>query len=228
VVAAEEIVQDAFATLYRRWDRVESPSAYLRLEVVDRSRDALRRRRLARRVTFRSTEVRDHPDEVADAIARLPERQRTAVVLRFYEDLSIAMEPGVEGASGPRLSYTWVDGEGQLFLLTIVPAGASLSPSRYQGVSLRGTTAVVEEIGVGHFRVQWIEDGRTWDATGVTLPSPDTFSALLDGLEVLTPDVWTAQAPAGLADAIIAAGPDTAIGWNADEGIRMIWPSLEG
>jgi RNA polymerase sigma-70 factor (sigma-E family) len=89
VEVAEEIVQDAYAVLYRRWDRIENPQAYLRLEVVNRSRDALRRRRVARRLTFRSTEVRDHPDEMADAIARLPERQRTAVVLRFYEDLAI-------------------------------------------------------------------------------------------------------------------------------------------
>jgi hypothetical protein len=83
VEVAEEIVQDAYAVLYRRWDRIENPQAYLRLEVVNRSRDALRRRRVARRVTFRSAEVRDHPDEMADAVARLPERQRTAVVLRF-------------------------------------------------------------------------------------------------------------------------------------------------
>ena len=29
----------------------------------------------------------DAPDEMADAIARLPDRQRAAVVLRYYADL---------------------------------------------------------------------------------------------------------------------------------------------
>jgi DNA-directed RNA polymerase specialized sigma24 family protein len=45
--AAEDVVQDAFLGLYRRWDRLpemEAPLAYLRVSVVNGCRRALRRR----------------------------------------------------------------------------------------------------------------------------------------------------------------------------------------
>src|SRR5690349_24971521 len=45
--AAEDIVQDAFLGLYRRWDRLPdmaAPLAYLRVSVVNGCRTALRRR----------------------------------------------------------------------------------------------------------------------------------------------------------------------------------------
>jgi hypothetical protein len=113
------------------------------------------------------------------------------------------------------------------------PATTELSSTRpprggSNGGQFAGGGESAQTVVRGHFRVQWIEDGRTWDATGVTLPSLDGFLALLDGLEILTPEVWTARAPAGLADAIIAADPDSAVGWNANEGIRTIWSDPEG
>ncbi|MGH9222343.1 MAG: sigma factor [Acidimicrobiales bacterium] len=46
---AEEIVQDAFARLYERWDGLDRPGAYLRATVVNGARDVLRRRMVARR-----------------------------------------------------------------------------------------------------------------------------------------------------------------------------------
>jgi DNA-directed RNA polymerase specialized sigma24 family protein len=45
--AAEDVVQDAFLGLYRRWDRLSAPSAalpYLRASVLNGCRDAMRRR----------------------------------------------------------------------------------------------------------------------------------------------------------------------------------------
>jgi len=86
---AEELVQDCFATVYRRWGEIEAPAAYLRTTVVNRCRDDLRRRRLARRQPVRPEITVDSPDELADAVAVLPHRQRMAVVLRFYEDMTI-------------------------------------------------------------------------------------------------------------------------------------------
>jgi RNA polymerase sigma factor (sigma-70 family) len=86
---AEDITQDAYAVLYRRWDEIDSPAAYLRLTVVNRSRDALRRRRLDRERPVLVSIAHDAPDELTDAIRRLPARQRVAVVLRFYEDLTV-------------------------------------------------------------------------------------------------------------------------------------------
>lgn len=98
---AEEVVQEAFLALHLRWDTVEDSVAYLRTCVVNGGRDVLRRRRLGR--------ARDHlavsgspapePDHLRDAIRALPPNERTAVVLRFYEDLTV---PQVAAAMGAR------------------------------------------------------------------------------------------------------------------------------
>src|SRR5688572_15517222 len=42
--SAEEIVQDAFIRVYRRWDGLENPAAFARVCVVNGCRDRLRRR----------------------------------------------------------------------------------------------------------------------------------------------------------------------------------------
>lgn len=85
---AEEIVQDAFVDAHRACDRVRDPFAYVRTAVVSRSRSWGRRHKLER-------ERRPQPpdpdtlaaDEMWDALATLPDRQRVAIVLRFYADL---------------------------------------------------------------------------------------------------------------------------------------------
>jgi RNA polymerase sigma-70 factor (sigma-E family) len=89
--AAEDLVQDAFAGLFRHFDTVENPRAYLRVTLV---RLASRRRRREQRiaevhrlVASRAT-VSDEANEMFDAIAKLPERQRAVVVLRYYEGLN--------------------------------------------------------------------------------------------------------------------------------------------
>jgi DNA-directed RNA polymerase specialized sigma24 family protein len=52
--AAEDVVQDAFCGLYRRWDRLTDPGGalpYVRSSVLNGCRTALRRRAAGRRVT---------------------------------------------------------------------------------------------------------------------------------------------------------------------------------
>jgi RNA polymerase sigma-70 factor (sigma-E family) len=89
--AAEDLVQDAFVAVHRRWPAVDDAPAYLRVAVVNRCRSHGRRLALERRLLWsRSEAVQDHPDELRDVIRRLPQRQRAAVVLRYYEDLSEA------------------------------------------------------------------------------------------------------------------------------------------
>jgi RNA polymerase sigma-70 factor (sigma-E family) len=90
---AEEIVQDAFVALYPRFASVQSPEAYLRRTVVNGCRAWIRRKqtgyRLARpevAITARAPEL----DETWAALDRLTPGQRTAVVLRYYGDLSLA------------------------------------------------------------------------------------------------------------------------------------------
>jgi RNA polymerase sigma-70 factor (sigma-E family) len=99
--SAEDIVQDAFLGLYRRWDRLPDtsyPLAYVRVSVLNGCRTALRRRSRWRLTSplseapAESAEARallsEEQRTVAQALRRLPERQREALVLRYYLDLS--------------------------------------------------------------------------------------------------------------------------------------------
>lgn len=102
LATAEEVVQDAFVGLYRRWDRLRDPQAalgYLRTAVVNGSRSALRHRGTVEKTLprLRPVEALDDPSaaistrrSVLDALAALPERQREVLVLRYYGDLSEA------------------------------------------------------------------------------------------------------------------------------------------
>jgi RNA polymerase sigma-70 factor (sigma-E family) len=85
---AEELVQDAFVSLHRNWARATNPAAYLRTSVVNATRSWGRHRTLElhRRPAPTDPSVLV-ADEMWDALQVLPVRQRTAIVLRFYEDL---------------------------------------------------------------------------------------------------------------------------------------------
>ena len=110
--SAEDIVQDAFLGLYRRWDRLpdtSAPLAYLRVSVLNGCRTALRRRSRARQVgnftepPAESAEavalLSEEQRAVAGALRGLPERQREALVLRYYLDLSEAEIAAAMGIS---------------------------------------------------------------------------------------------------------------------------------
>jgi len=89
---AEELVQEAFVRIRGHLDRVEHPGAYLRSTVVNLARNQLRRRALERDVAARArpeTSV-DEVDELSDALAALPYRQRAVLVLRYYQGCSEA------------------------------------------------------------------------------------------------------------------------------------------
>jgi RNA polymerase sigma-70 factor (sigma-E family) len=87
---AEEVVQEAFARLHMRWARVDDPASYVRRSTVNGCRDILRRRRVERTFLRRQTtdDPKPEPDFLGDALARLPARERIALVLRHYEGLS--------------------------------------------------------------------------------------------------------------------------------------------
>jgi RNA polymerase sigma factor (sigma-70 family) len=96
LVAAEDVVQDAFVALLRDWDSVEQPGAWLRRVVANRSVSWLRRLVVARRHALTAGHLgRDgavtppSPEDAAvrQALARLAPRHRAAVFLRYYLDL---------------------------------------------------------------------------------------------------------------------------------------------
>jgi len=97
--AAQDVVQDAFLGLFRRWDKLASTDAapaYLRASVLNGCRTALRKRsRPTLDDAWQPLESAEatmiHTEEqraVLAAIRRLPTRQREALVLRYYLDMT--------------------------------------------------------------------------------------------------------------------------------------------
>lgn len=101
---AEDIVQEAFTRTFAGWGRLRRPSlahVYLRRTVVNLCRSGMRHRP----VEYRGNAMVHHAEAsrtsaweeasvlgvtLADAVRRLPPRQRETVVLRYYLDLSEA------------------------------------------------------------------------------------------------------------------------------------------
>jgi RNA polymerase sigma-70 factor (sigma-E family) len=98
---ATDIVQDAFVRLFAHFRELREPAAfpwYLRRTVVNLSRDRYRklrseRKRDVRLQSLKRGETADPADVesriiITQALRALPHRQRAALVLRYYEDLS--------------------------------------------------------------------------------------------------------------------------------------------
>jgi RNA polymerase sigma-70 factor (sigma-E family) len=110
VAAAEEVVQDSFVAMHS-WSRrlCDSDKAlfYLRQSVVKRSRSALRHRVVADRNAPEPPADMPNADHrvtvplersaVVAALRALPPRQREALVLRYYGDMSDAQIASVMG-----------------------------------------------------------------------------------------------------------------------------------
>ena len=96
---AEELAQEALVRLWQNWSRVsrlQNPSAWLHRVAINLANSRFRRLVAERKAqTKMGTEYgagRTHVDAadaygIRQAVARLPNRQRSAVVLRFYLEL---------------------------------------------------------------------------------------------------------------------------------------------
>lgn len=98
VATAEEVVQEAFIKLFEKRSTIDNPVAYLHRTVVNGSHSRTRRRSVE---TSKLARLRSRPEndsggtavedaEVWEHLDVLSARQRTAIVLRFYNDLSTA------------------------------------------------------------------------------------------------------------------------------------------
>lgn len=112
VATAEEVVQDSFIAMHTAWRRLrdtEKALSYLRQSVVNRSRSVLRHR-----VVVDKNAPKPAPDmpsaeqgaisllersAVIAALRTLPPRQREALVLKYYADLSEAQIATAMGIS---------------------------------------------------------------------------------------------------------------------------------
>jgi RNA polymerase sigma-70 factor (sigma-E family) len=104
LATAEDVVQDCFERLHRRWPAIREPSralAYARSSVLNGCRSVHRRSAVSRRYGPRLALPADAivPDataatadrgQLATALRQLPRRQREVLVLRYYADLSVA------------------------------------------------------------------------------------------------------------------------------------------
>ena len=114
--AGEDIAQDVFDRMYRRWGVADEPAAYLRVAIVNGCRSYHRKRRteqdrlpmLAQGET--ADEVRGELDDIVQA---LPDRQRTVVELRYWGGLSeaeiaevLGVAPGTVKSLASRAKFT--------------------------------------------------------------------------------------------------------------------------
>ena len=109
---AEEVVQDSFVAMHDGWQRLrdtEKALAYLRQAVVNRSRSVLRHRTVVDKNLQKAPPDMPSAEHgalvllersaVVAALRDLPDRQREAIVLRYYADLSEAQIATAMGIS---------------------------------------------------------------------------------------------------------------------------------
>ncbi|MER7071829.1 SigE family RNA polymerase sigma factor [Terrabacter sp. NPDC000476] len=106
---AEDLVQSALLKVYRRWNHITgSPDAYVRAAIVNEHhswwRRPVRRQEVTNSdlVTFTDPAVAGEPaadHDLRAQIAALPRQQRSAIVLRYYEDLTEAQTAEILGCS---------------------------------------------------------------------------------------------------------------------------------
>jgi RNA polymerase sigma-70 factor (ECF subfamily) len=108
--AAEDLVQEAFASLHRQWERIrdyDDPAAWVRRVIANRSVSRWRRLAGEARALVRlgPPDVVDHlPADDRNVwlhVRRLPRRQSQVVALFYLDDLSVKQVAEVLGIDEP-------------------------------------------------------------------------------------------------------------------------------
>ncbi|MCU1620984.1 MAG: polymerase, sigma-24 subunit, subfamily [Modestobacter sp.] len=127
---AEDLVQTALLKTYRHWDRITGrgePTAYVRRVLVTTHTSWRRRLSTTEQVVETlpdcadPTVVPDDDEELRAALRSLPPRMRTAVVLRFYADLSEQQAAVAMGCSPSTVNTQTTRGLARLRALLSAP-----------------------------------------------------------------------------------------------------------
>ena len=133
---AEDLVQTSLAKTYAAWPRIEDHAAapgYARTTLVNTALSWFRKRSWGTEQPTSTLPERavesDHAlrPTVVDALRQLAPRQRAVVVLRFYEDASVAETARALGCSEGTVKSQTADALGRLRTLlgdTVIPQSA--------------------------------------------------------------------------------------------------------
>lgn len=100
-VAAEELAQDVFLQLHKNWSGMESPTHmlfWLRKAATHRAIDAARKRKAKAEIALDDADEPTVLERVHDTllssylnrmVGTLPEKQRSAILLRYQEDMEL-------------------------------------------------------------------------------------------------------------------------------------------
>ena len=129
---AEDLVQTALMKSYRHWARITrsgTPSAYVRRVLVTTNTSWHRRLSAGEQVMETlpdradpSAQPGEHDEELLGALRALPPRMRTALVLRFYEDLTEQRTAELMGCSASTVNTQTARGLGRLRASLTTPA----------------------------------------------------------------------------------------------------------
>lgn len=155
VADAEDLVQEAFIRIARRWNQVRSmehPAAYARRALVNLALDGARRRSKERaeldapgggfeQADKNAAQALREIDDLAEfrwALAQVPPGQRAVLVLRYWEDLAVAEVAEILGCSAGTVKSAASRGAARLAGILVSrgePARESVISAAQEGVA---------------------------------------------------------------------------------------------